>query len=317
MTRLFQDLLLERAFAYLNCFTMIQINNPELLAVSLVQLATSASIIKAKCLWTMVAVESQMEIGGLLPLLLAIDAGIRTIDLSGNLFVRPIVREGPISFWSMSNFCFANCEFTSESLLSLFKAFATGSGVPFRVDISGLKIADGSLSGFFEGLSVLSIPRLVGLHWNNCGFSESDQRRFVEFVCRNVGLRELSLIDSIRPRCLSLREGLAEVGRPIRRRIVARVAPPGPREYRRTLLRFMQNNGIEFIDISGQPIDEHVIIIYFRKGICFSLSESRQLSHLHSSRLRRISNLREIFRHRWIKDPIQGLFVRNHATDLH
>jgi hypothetical protein len=107
-------------------------------------------------------------------LLLAIDAGIRTIDLSGNLFVRSIVREGPISFWSVSNFCFANCEFTSESLLSLFKAFATGSGVPFRVDISGLKIAEGSLSGLFEGLS-------------DGGFSESDQRRFVEFVCRTSG----------------------------------------------------------------------------------------------------------------------------------
>jgi hypothetical protein len=153
---------------------------------------------------------------------------------------------------------------SAEALLSLFENFTAGARVPFRVDISAVVIVG---DGFFDGLSRLSIPLLIGLHLNGHTFSELDQRRLVEFVSQNRQLRELSLIDSITPASLPLLDGLAGVRTLTHLAIAARSAPPGLRELRPTLLRLMRNNKLEFLDISGQPIDERTILALLTAGL--------------------------------------------------
>jgi hypothetical protein len=128
-----QCLLYSPCFRGLRSFAISSADNSEFLRNSMIQLATCNWVIVHKNLERICVCDSQIELGGLLPLLFRVDTGVKVLDLSGNRLERRLRPADIRSFWSLRSLRFARCKFGVGALESLLQCLAAGTqGRPFR-----------------------------------------------------------------------------------------------------------------------------------------------------------------------------------------
>jgi hypothetical protein len=247
-------------FHDLKSFTISSAANAEILKNSILQLATSNWVIEGKSLQTISVCHSQIELSLLLPLLIRVDTGVKVLDLSGNRWDRPMKSADIKSFQSIRSLSLASCKFGAGVLESLFQCLSLSAQTrPLRLDLSSAKLAPASWNSFFQVLPTLEIPGLAGLHWNYNPIREQHSEAFLAFLQRQPKLRELSLTDSITAGSQSLLRGIATFRTLTHFSVAAERSPPAAFPLRPFILKFIQNNAIEFLDVTGHPIGEATV----------------------------------------------------------
>jgi hypothetical protein len=160
----------------------------------------------------------------------------------------------PISFGQIQNLRLADVTFGEGALTSLFQALSANPPPPFRLDLSRARADD--MDDFVAMLPTFEIPTLAGLHWDGNIIQEGHQNAFLTFIGRHPGLRELWLADALSSTSLPLIQGVAALHGLTHLSIAVIDTVPPQLQLRPSLMRLIQNNDIQFLDVSGQPLQE-------------------------------------------------------------
>ncbi|KAH0795524.1 Leucine Rich Repeat family protein [Histomonas meleagridis] len=250
---LFQALFFDECFHSLETILFRNIEQ-ELFPINLIQLVTCAWVIEKKCIKTLSATKCGIQIDQFLSILLSIDTGILNLDLKGNTFKRPIEVQPKHTFSSLSNLCLSCCEFSGESLLSLFKSLETNANKSIRLDLSAAQIDEETKNIFFDGIAILKIPFLTGLIWEDNEVND----KFIQFI-QNQNLTELSLSNSLNDSTLHYLDNVSSIGTLKIFSISSKSTQPLLQELPRYVKEILTKNPIESLDVSNQRLGETFI----------------------------------------------------------
>lgn len=195
--RLLFNLMYEaESFHYLEELYINQVNITYI-QVLLVQLLGNNNFLVNKCFKVLDLNSCEINVNNLLPLTFMFQIGLKKIIFTNCDFIKPIDKFVTDSFQSISYLDFSHCNFSTESLHSLFSFFSNTDICPSIIILNDIKLVNGNFNDFYKQIYDINLNRITKFHWESNPIGQRNYQYFFDFLKKQTTITELNLSYSI------------------------------------------------------------------------------------------------------------------------